>query len=359
MNNQLTPMAKSDIDSGLEVLSAKTGTPYIKTADTLPSHRTVTSEVLTNRSEPNNGITNLLVKETDYVENDETDIYPTNIKDKALNVKKSGSGYDTYDVGKDQKIPIEIPYMKTELPLDKADFFKRVIGQGNSDNVKIVAKALDYINEYVADIVNASQNTVEYLFCRALQDGAINFQTGNLAIKASGLKDLNFNRSGNNTVTAQHQWDTPDGDPLKDIKEVTKSIKASGGGIPDIMFIGVDAYDALINNAKFQKINDIKSFNMADIQPKQGKHGINYCGNLYTGHSFVDIYLSHGFFVSGKAGTHHYIDPDTALLVSSQTLNPVMINGAVDIWTYDELLQLALNANAQSFKLDKINVDVF
>lgn len=358
MKDEHQAINTTTIDNAVALYAAKNGRKDIYAANTTPNPRYVIGQVFTSIDEPNNNITKLLTSTAiEYVNTKEYKFYPNHVKNRASNVKGAGGEWDIIDLGVDTEINVDIPYMKEIMPINKADLFNRGLGRGEADNTKNVAIALEYIQRQTSGIVNATQNTIEYLLCYLLQNGKVDFKSGNLAIKAAGLKNLEYGRSGNNTIIPSTKWNASTGaDPLKDITAATESIIASGGGVPDTMLLGIDAYMALLKNKEFMDINNIRRYEVSEIAPEQGKNGVHYLGKLSTGMTFVDMYLSYGFFMDKNNAVSHYIDRGNVVLLSKDMLGCFLLNGDVDIWTPNEQIQMAMGSN--SFELKQTNIDI-
>jgi hypothetical protein len=143
--------------------------------------------------------------------------------------------------------------------------------------------------------------------------------TGQIPIIGEGVNEvIDFKFTNTDTITdAAKMWNAPTADIIGDIQNYRRIVRQTGYVNCDIAVMSPDVANAIINNAKIQKLLDIKSYDLAVIRPKELPGGVKYIGTIQS--EGLDLYTYDEVFLD-----------DTVLnSEGNPTLQPLIPSGTI------------------------------
>ena len=188
---------------------------------------------------------------------------------------------------------------------------------GVSPDERAAKIAADDLNE----LLNSISRREEYMCARVKQDGKLN-------ITGKGLNEVvDYGFTNIETCTQADQW-TSSYDIIAKLKTKAAELRKNGVN-PNMLILGTDAADALLDNNKVTKLLDLRSVDVGEIKPQELENGVEYIGRLSMPGLYVEIYSYNEFYYDSETDdSYPYLDVDTAILQSSHERN-TMLYGAV------------------------------
>ncbi len=153
-------------------------------------------------------------------------------------------------------------------------------------------------------------------------------QEGILRIKGRGLNAVcDYGFEGIESTISGEKWVSGYDIPGK-LAKVSQELRKKGSN-PDTLILGSEAANALMDNAKFMKLLDLRRVDSGEIRPTELEPGVQYIGRIALPGLFADIYGYDEYYDDDSTGDIlPMIDPKTAILISSRERN-MMLYGAV------------------------------
>ncbi|MCL2357465.1 MAG: major capsid protein [Defluviitaleaceae bacterium] len=144
--------------------------------------------------------------------------------------------------------------------------------------------------------------------------------TGKIPVIGDGLnEEIDFSFTNKETLTTK--WSAAGADPISDLKRWRKHVQKTGFINPNICIMADDVAAAFINNAKVQKLLDIKAYDLAVIKPRELPNGVTYVGTING--LGLDIYTYNEWYLDDwsnpEAPVQMPLVPDGKLALLSTT----------------------------------------
>ncbi|MBE6012090.1 MAG: major capsid protein [Lachnospiraceae bacterium] len=107
--------------------------------------------------------------------------------------------------------------------------------------------------------------------------------TGQIPIIGDGLNEvIDFNFSNTETIVSNNlKWNGADADPIADLTRWREKVQEEGFVNCNMCIMAKDVIAAFLNNAKVQKMLDIKAYDLAIIKPRELPNGLTYIGTIH------------------------------------------------------------------------------
>lgn len=174
-----------------------------------------------------------------------------------------------------------------------------------------VRKGLDLIDKRIS-------RREEYMCIQALLTGKITVTTKN-----KNIGEFNFwkylDEDEKPLTNLAKKWNESGADPLEDLSLVANKMAEQSGHLPQDLYLGVKAYQALkkyLKTPEGHAMFDGRHINVGEINPQgdNNKNCIKYMGYLTDPN--VNIYVYTGTYTVKKK-VHYFLPEDAALMVAS------------------------------------------
>lgn len=160
----------------------------------------------------------------------------------------------------------------------------------------------------------------EWMCANALFDGKI-------IMKGEGVdRQIDFGLTNKEALGAGSRWNEDTSDPLADLKGWRRDVIKASGVSPTHVVMGTLAIDAFINNAKVQKVMDLKKVDNGQINPQILPNGVTYYGFIKD--CGLDIYGYDEWYIDDE-GTEQPMIPEKKVLLASPNARTEMLYGAI------------------------------
>lgn len=153
------------------------------------------------------------------------------------------------------------------------DLMNRLAGENPYSGKTPADRAVEKLGKDMEKLEEMITRRIEWMAAQALFTGVI-------PIKAEGLDEvIDFNFTNKVTLSTK-KWNTKEADPIADIKGWRKKVQETGSVNCDICIMASDVTSLFLSNEKVQKELDVKSYNLAKIEPKELPNGATYIGTI-------------------------------------------------------------------------------
>ena len=143
--------------------------------------------------------------------------------------------------------------------------------------------------------------------------------TGKVEVKGEGVDEvIDFGFDDNQfVVLTDNTWDSDDVDPIAMMREWRRERVKAGGIAPNVAVFGSDAVDAFVNNAKVEKVLDLRRVDRGMINPEILPEGVTYWG--YIPEIATDIYSYDEWYIDENGDEKAMVDPKGVIYGSTKT----------------------------------------
>lgn len=213
------------------------------------------------------------------------------------------------------------PMVAPDYPVTGDDIKKRLPGEniysGSSPNDRLAT----FIGQKMAEFDEMITRREEWMAAQALFEGKIN-------VIGDGVNDvIDFNFTNKEVLTSTARWSDAASDPLADLKRYKRTIVQTSGINPTHCVMGFDAIDAFVNNAKVQKLLDLRKVEIGAIDPQILPNGVTYHG--YLKELGLDIYSYEEWYVDPADDQEKPMVPAKKVLLASANAGFKMLYGAI------------------------------
>ena len=197
-------------------------------------------------------------------------------------------------------------FINPALGLTIDELLKKGIGETEYDDVSPDQRAINYLSDDMADLMNRVNITKEYMRGQILCNGKVD-------VKVEGGDRFQMRFYDGNTFTNKRAITTGTGTLFSDIATAAAAINGAYGALD--LILGADLVEPFYNDATVQKRLDIRNFNVGALSPAdevQGTatyHGtMNFNGKMLRVYSYTDTAMVDGEEVS-------FIDPKSFVVL--------------------------------------------
>lgn len=154
----------------------------------------------------------------------------------------------------------------------------------------------------------AVQNRREWMVREVLLKGKLEilrYTNEGREVQSTKVADYGFT----NFYTPANAWDTANADIRSDMHKMT-DIACEGGGMVTVRLMASDVADALINNERYQKLMDVRNYDLGKIDEKYIGSGVRFLGYDVDG---AKMYSLSGKFINDKGVAESIIPSGTII----------------------------------------------
>jgi hypothetical protein len=205
------------------------------------------------------------------------------------------------------------PIHKEALPLNSYDLMQRMPGQNPFESSDFRANIILRMFNGMTKIEAKIRRAIELQASQVLQ-------TGQLTLTDSAgvaLYTLDYKPKATHFPTAGTSWATATGlQKIGDLSALAEVIRNDGLDSPDMLIMGVDAYENFISDAVVQARFDIRRLDLGTISPMQvNGNGGSYRGIVEIGNYRYDVWTYGGRYKHPATGVKtQFIDPGKIIM---------------------------------------------
>lgn len=222
---------------------------------------------------------------------------------KAVTLERDGSQVKMYNA----------PMLGIRRVITSKDISRRMFGETPIYSQLTDAERADQIMAAdFRELQDAIQNKKNYMAAELLQTGKIiveGYADDGTTIR---VDTIDFNFDGITTVT--NSWATPATDIYKDIYNAVNKIAEEVGELPDIMIVGKNVEQYILNNKTTEKwlmIPNAQAGNFANLAPKYQSAQTRYIGRINA--LGLEVYSYLATYYDGSS-VKPFINEDTAII---------------------------------------------
>jgi hypothetical protein len=209
------------------------------------------------------------------------------------------------------------PAYSEQIVMDVCDLLNRMAGVD-----PFSAAYNDYAGQLVAYFVQGFaliddkiKRAIELQASQILQTGQLNLTDSNGNI----LYNLDFFPKATHFPTAGTPWNAG-GDPLADLEDLAKVIRADGKINPNMLIMGDTSFRAFIRDQNVQDVLDNRRMDVGRIDPRFENTGATKYGEIWIGAYRMDIWTYPDTYTDPQTGLPvTFVDADKVIMLSDQT----------------------------------------
>lgn len=207
------------------------------------------------------------------------------------------------------------PIHKEEVALNSFDLLKRMVGQDPFEDPNFRGNMITRMFSGMRRVEAKIRRAIELQASQVLQTGIITLtnETG------AALYELDYKAKATHFPTSGIAWGTAGADIQGDIEALSEVIRNDGLGDPDELIMGVDAYQAFINDPIIQPLFDNRRMVVGGITPATRRgNGGTFRGTIDIGNYSYDMFTYGGRFIDPVTGfKEQYLDPAKVIIRDS------------------------------------------
>ena len=201
-------------------------------------------------------------------------------------------------------------YYNEYFDMSELDIYHRALG-ADTISTSMFAQLRDSAAEKTVDVRSKIERAYELQCAQALQTGIVQSEVGtsiDFKRKSASMVDL-----GNGNY-----WDDNGVNPKTSLLaacEFLRSVGKAQGGVFNAI-LGSKALSKLIENAKFQDENDIKSFSLNEVrEPQRNSVGAVSHGYVTVGSWVIRLWTYPEYYTDAQGNQQPYIDDKNAIVI--------------------------------------------
>lgn len=205
----------------------------------------------------------------------------------------------------------EVPYIKVKMKSNAQEHLQRAAGQTiyvGSSPAKRAAEQHGKDLAYLQDLVARRE---EEMASQALQTGKV------VVVGDSINAEIDF---GSSVVpqNASTMWEQNNSDPIKDLRTWVRTLSQRSGIMPDICVMGFDAITEFLDDAKVQKLIDLRRVDIGQINPSLLPSGASFVGTLRVPGLTLDLYGYDESYTDSAGDTQYFVHPKKIIIGSTK-----------------------------------------
>ena len=206
------------------------------------------------------------------------------------------------------------PIHKEAVAINAFDLIQRMAGENPFVSPDFRGNVITRIFSGIRQSENKIRRSIELQASQVLQTGIVTL-TDSAGV---ALFTLDFGPKATHFVTVGTAWSAA-GAPLDDIRAISEVIRDDGKADPDQLIMGVDAWEAFIQNDDVQKRYDNRRIDQGTIAPMQMRgNGGSFRGVVEVGNYRYDIWTYGGRFKDAQTGVStQYLTPANCIVRAS------------------------------------------
>lgn len=204
------------------------------------------------------------------------------------------------------------PVHKEKGSLNAFELLNRQAGNNPFEDFEFQLVAMERVMFGLADIQAKINRAIELQASQVLQTGILSSKDENGNI----IYTLDYKPKSTHFPTVTTDWTDSGATPIADLKALSEIIRNDGLMNPDLIIMGVDAWENFVSNAAVQKRLDNRRIDLGTVVPFELRgNGGSYRGAVDIGNYKLDVWTYGG----------RYDDPETDVKTQYVSTNKVII----------------------------------
>ncbi len=207
------------------------------------------------------------------------------------------------------------PIHKEAVAINSFDLLKRMPGSNPFESSDFRANLITRIFGSMTKVEAKIRRAMELQASQVLQTGIVTLIDSN----GNTLYTIDFKPKATHKPTAGTAWNAAGATISDDIKSLSEVIRNDGLADPDQLIMGVDAFEAFIQDADIQKRYDNRRIDLGTIAPMEMRgNGGSFRGVVEIGNYRYDIWTYGGRYKHPQTGTvTQFMDPSKCIVKAS------------------------------------------
>jgi len=201
-------------------------------------------------------------------------------------------------------------------PINVWDLLKRVPGADPFADVDFQANATLKALMLITQLADKIKRSIELQASQILQTGKLDLKDKN----GVTLYTLDFKPKTTHFSTVGTTWENASANPIQDLENLGKIIRGDCFQRPDTLIMGIDAFNAFVDNAFVKARYDNRRYELGTITalPPTSDAG-NYRGQVTVGNYTYDIWCYDGQYKDPQTGSKiPYVDDKKVIMRASR-----------------------------------------
>lgn len=218
-------------------------------------------------------------------------------------------------------------YTKELIPTRPGDVVTRSFGEDYSQPLTPLQRAARLLGEDLITLEDRLARREEVMAGQALIQGRVHV----LGEGLNHVVDFGYEEGKHKiTLSGGSCWDTPTGDPMRDLDMWSQDIVGRCGLKPNLAIMGKNVVWALLDNEKIQERLDIRNFFVGQMGPAESfdeEDGVVWHGRLAP--SNIDLYTYNELWFNPETEQDEPVIPDDAILLGNTNAGCIMQYGMI------------------------------
>lgn len=230
-------------------------------------------------------------------------------------VQRDGNGahMNTFDnVTNKSFIP---PVTKEACAIRAMDLISREAGDNPFLDASFQGKLTKRIMRDMPELEKLVRRLIELQASQIMQTGKVDL----LGEDATVTYTLDYGMKPSHKITSGTAWNLSGGDPIGDLETACDVIRDDGLQEADEVWMGIDAFNAFVDNAKVRDRFDNRRMELGRIvEARENSVGGKYRGTVDVGNYQLDVWTYNGRYDDAASGTKKkFLDPANVVVRSS------------------------------------------
>lgn len=199
------------------------------------------------------------------------------------------------------------------------EFLNRDPGEAVYSGVSPETRAVRRLSEELGILRESIDRREEWMCAMLLTTGKIPV----VGHQINATIDVGFTQKG----SSKKMWSEDGADILGDMAEAQDQVYQNGYLYATDFLLGTDAAEYFVNNAKIQKLLDIKDYNIGRVAPKGLPKGVRYIGHISAAKLDADVFTYNEHYEDPTDGKLKPLIPKHKMLCLPSDLNAELAYG--------------------------------
>ena len=216
-------------------------------------------------------------------------------------------------------------YIKQKFPTDATDVLSQTNRPIYANDETVLDRVAEKLSDEIAEGDANIDRRVEWMASQVLQ-------TGKCPIKGDGVDeviDCLFSASQTKTLSGTGLWNDPASSPMKTFRDIRKERTDAGGKAPNVIVMGVDAYQAYISHPETLDMFDKRRIDRGSLKPELIEENVIMVG--YIPELATTIYVYDETYTDENGDTQYYVNPKGFIYGSTKAEGKVVYGAIKDL----------------------------
>jgi hypothetical protein len=218
---------------------------------------------------------------------------------------------------------VEDAFTTKEIPfpvyaLDKPANIDQLMSRQPGEDAYMSAHA-DWLGRLARILVSGFSKMTNMIRRSVELQSAMVLQTGKIILTDEDGQpawELDFRPKASHFPTVTNSWDTPNADPIEDIRGLSDIIRADGQVDVKNLIMDDDSIENFLKNDRVQRDLKMDGLRLGALNPRLVGHGAKYYGYIHVGSNLFDIWVYSGTYNNfGSTATEYFLQKNKVLFL--------------------------------------------